>query len=198
MATDPVCGMSVDPKNAAGKYDYEGCTYQFCSKHCLTKFSEAPEKYVKQPHEDTAHLAGVAPHTVEQTHTAPHSPKTLKRHNQTSEHVCPMHPEVRESVPGACPKCGMALEPATVTAAPTRVEYVCPMHPEIVRDQPGSCPICGMALEPRTVTLEDAPNPELVDMTRRFWISAILSLPLFILAMAEMLPGQPLQHLVSP
>ena len=72
------------------------------------------------------------------------------------------------------------------------------MHPEIVRPEPGSCPICGMALEPRTVTLEDAPNPELVDMTRRFWISAALSLPLFILAMSDMLPGQPLQHLVSP
>ncbi len=80
----------------------------------------------------------------------------------------------------------------------TSTEYVCPMHPEIVRDDPGACPICGMALEPRTVTLEDAPNPELGDMTRRFWISAALSLPLFILAMSDMLPGQPLQHFVSP
>ena len=92
----------------------------------------------------------------------------------------------------------MALEPATIAAPVTRTEYVCPMHPEIVRPEPGSCPICGMALEPRTVTLEDAPNPELVDMTRRFWISAALSLPLFILAMSDMLPGQPLQHFVSP
>jgi Cu+-exporting ATPase len=72
------------------------------------------------------------------------------------------------------------------------------MHPEIVRDEPGSCPICGMALEPRTVSLEDPPNPELTDMTRRFWISAALSLPLFIVAMSDMLPGQPLEHLVSP
>ena len=103
---------------------------------------------------------------------------------------------MRESKPGACPKCGMALEPETIAAPATRIEYVCPMHPEIVRDEPGSCPICGMALEPRTATLEDAPNPELVDMTRRFWISAALSLPLFILAMSDMVPGQPLQHLV--
>ena len=72
------------------------------------------------------------------------------------------------------------------------------MHPEIVRDEPGSCPICGMALEPRTVSLEDEPNPELVDMNRRFWISAALSLPLFIVAMSEMVPGQPLQHILSP
>jgi Cu+-exporting ATPase len=72
------------------------------------------------------------------------------------------------------------------------------MHPEIVRDEPGACPICGMALEPRTITLEDAPNPELVDMTRRFWISAALSLPLLVVAMSDMFPGQPLQRIVSP
>jgi Cu+-exporting ATPase len=109
-----------------------------------------------------------------------------------------MDPEVRETKPGACPKCGMALEPETLTAPATRIEYVCPMHPEVVRDEPGSCPICGMALEPRTITLEDEPNPELADMTRRFWISAALSLPLFLVAMSDMIPGQPLQHLVSP
>ena len=86
------------------------------------------------------------------------------------------------------------LEPAAPSAPLVKTEYVCPMHPEIVRSEPGSCPICGMALEPRTVSLEDQPNPELVDMTRRFWIGAALSLPLFILAMSDMLPGQPLQH----
>ncbi len=90
------------------------------------------------------------------------------------------------------------LERATFTAPPAKTEYVCPMHPEIVRDEPGSCPICGMALEPRTFTLEEEINPELVDMTRRFWISAVLSLPLLILAMSEMIPGQPIQHALSP
>jgi Cu+-exporting ATPase len=92
----------------------------------------------------------------------------------------------------------MALEPATPVAPPVKTEYVCPMHPEIVRPEPGFCPICGMALEPRTAALEDQPNPELVDMTRRFWISAALSLPLFVLAMSDMIPGQPLQHVLSP
>ena len=72
------------------------------------------------------------------------------------------------------------------------------MHPEIVREEPGNCPICGMALEPRTVTLEEAPNHELTDMTRRFWWSAALSLPVFLLAMSEMIPGQPVQHALSP
>ena len=82
-------------------------------------------------------------------------------------YVCPMDPEVRESKPGACPKCGMALEPEVPVAA-TKTEWTCPMHPEIVRDGPGSCPICGMALEPRTVTIDEPENPKLVDMRRRF------------------------------
>ena len=109
-----------------------------------------------------------------------------------------MDPEVRESKPGACPKCGMALEPAAPSAPPVKTEYVCPMHPEIVRPEPGSCPICGMALEPRTVTLEEEANPELVDMTRRFWVCVVLSAPIAFLAMSDMIPGQPIQRIVSP
>ncbi len=101
-----------------------------------------------------------------------------------------MCPEVREPKPGACPTCGMALEP-DVPVASMRTEYTCPMHPEIVRPAPGSCPICGMALEPRTVTAAAAEeNPELRDMTRRFWIAVALTLPLLLMAMASMLwPG---------
>src|SRR5262249_59721371 len=82
-------------------------------------------------------------------------------------YTCPMHQEIRQSGPGGCPKCGMALEPLVPTPAAARTEYVCPMHPEIVRSAPGACPICGMALELRTVTLADEVNPALVDMTRR-------------------------------
>jgi Cu+-exporting ATPase len=89
----------------------------------------------------------------------------------------------------------MGLEP--VGAAPvTKVEYTCPMHPQIVRDEPGNCPICGMALEPRTVTGEEGPSPELVDMTRRFWIGAVLALPVFLVAMSDLLPWRPL-HLLD-
>ncbi len=109
-----------------------------------------------------------------------------------------MDPEVRESKPGACPKCGMALEPAAPAAPAVKTEYVCPMHPEVVRPEPGACPICGMALEPRTVTLEEEANPELVDMTRRFWVGVVLSVPIAFLAMSEMIPGQPLQRSFSP
>ena len=71
------------------------------------------------------------------------------------------------------------------------------MHPEIVRDGPGSCPICGMALEPLTVSLDEEENPELIDMTRRFWIAVVLAIPVFALGMSELIPGQPLQQFVS-
>ena len=104
-------------------------------------------------------------------------------------YTCPMHPEVRQADPSACPKCGMALDPESVPMPATRTQYTCPMHPEIVRDAPGDCPICGMALEPVTVTVEEEENPELVDMTRRLWVSAALTCPLLITTMGGMIPG---------
>ena len=104
-------------------------------------------------------------------------------------YTCPMDPEVHQEGPGSCPKCGMALEPEIPAAPMTRTEYVCPMHPEIVRDEPGSCPICGMALEPRTATLEEERNPELEEMTRRFRVSSVLTLPVLVIAMSMYVPG---------
>jgi P-type Cu+ transporter len=81
--------------------------------------------------------------------------------------------------------------PMTVTAAPGKAIYTCPMHPEVQQDHPGACPKCGMALEQRTATVnaDDEEGAELHDMTRRFWIAAALTLPVFILAMAHMIPG---------
>ena len=70
------------------------------------------------------------------------------------------------------------------------------MHPQVVRDAPGSCPLCGMALEPRVVQQDEEESPELVDMSRRFWASTVFTLPLFILSMGEMIPGDPLGALV--
>jgi len=107
-----------------------------------------------------------------------------------------MCPEVREDGPATCPKCGMALEPEA-PSVPTRTQYTCPMHPEIIRDEPGDCPICGMALEATTVTLEEEENPELVDMTRRFWVGGILTVPLVIVAMGEFL-GISFEWLATP
>jgi Cu+-exporting ATPase len=112
----------------------------------------------------------------------------------TRIYTCPMHPEIRQRGPGACPKCGMALEPVAPSTSHA-TEYVCPMHPQIVRPAPGTCPICGMALEPRTVTGVEE-NAELTDMTRRFWISVVLTAPLLVLVMSDMVLREPLRHLV--
>ncbi len=99
-------------------------------------------------------------------------------------YTCPMHPEIHQNHPGNCPKCGMKLE-KEVEALPTiKTQYTCPMHPEIIRDEPGDCPKCGMHLEPITVQAEEK-NDELDDMSRRFWISTALSIPLFTLAMVN-------------
>ncbi len=105
-----------------------------------------------------------------------------------------MDPEVSETKPGACPICGMALEPEMPVVPQVRTEYTCPMHPEIVRPEPGACPICGMALEPRTVTPEPERDPELASMTRRFWIGLALTAPLLVISMAGMF----LEHLIPP
>ncbi len=88
----------------------------------------------------------------------------------------------------------MSLEPESL--AVRRTEYTCPMHPEIVRNGPGSCPICGMALEPRTVTAVEEDNPELRDMSRRFWVSLMLTLPLLALAMASMIQEMPVRRIL--
>ena len=103
-------------------------------------------------------------------------------------YFCPMCAGVESDEPGNCPKCGMALEPVNGGAV-SKTQYTCPMHPEIVRDEPGACPICGMALEPVTVTADHGPSPELIDMTRRFWVGAVFAVPLLVITMGEMLPG---------
>ena len=103
-------------------------------------------------------------------------------------YICPMCPGVSSDKPDTCPKCGMALEPAQ-PASRTSTKYTCPMHPEIVRDEPGDCPICGMALEPMQVEADTGPSPELKDMTRRFVGGAVLTVPLVLLAMGELIPG---------
>ena len=108
-----------------------------------------------------------------------------------------MCPDVRETEPVPCPSCGMTLEPAVTADALTDIEYTCPMHPKIVKKEPSSCLICGMALEIRTVTLDETPNPELTDMTHRFWIAAVAGLPVFFLAIGEMLLGSRLVALID-
>jgi Cu+-exporting ATPase len=190
MTTDPVCGMTVYPATAKYKVEHAGKTYYFCCQGCATKFSSDPGKYLQPKTSGLVTIGGIAScHGT--SHDSGEGSKTTVADG--SVYICPMCPEVRSSQPGPCPKCGMALERETPVVS-TRVEYTCPMHPEIVRPGPGNCPICGMALEPRTVTAQEEENPELADMSRRFWVSLAFTVPLLGIAMGEMLPGIHLGH----
>ncbi len=176
MAKDPVCGMTVDVTPDTLSVEYSETTWYFCSAGCKEKFSHDPHRYLGD-------MAAKTPSA------GPEDPSAI--------YTCPMHPEVEQQGPGACPKCGMALEPKNIPLTNTRTEYTCPMHPEIVRDEPGSCPKCGMALEPRTVEIEEDTS-ELDDMTRRFWISTVLSIPVFLSAMAAEFWPEAMAEIIAP
>ncbi len=135
-ATDPVCGMTVDPAAAKHRAEHEGVAYAFCCEGCRAKFAADPAKYL--------------------------APK----------------PEAVPAAPGAT--------------------YTCPMHPQVLQQGPGACPFCGMALEPMEITAETGPNPELADMTRRFWIGLALALPVFVLAMGEHIPALRIGSILPP
>ena len=174
---DPVCRMRISRDEAAGSLVHGGTTYSFCSTKCLEDFRANPTQYT-QPAQ------------------APDSTASGSGGEDDAAYTCPMHPEIRQAGPGHCPKCGMALEAVTVAPPAARTEYTCPMHPEILRNEAGPCPICGMALEPRVVTRGEQANPELADMTRRFWTGLALALPVVVIEMGGHLPG--LRTLVPP
>ncbi|GMQ99709.1 MAG: heavy metal translocating P-type ATPase [Zetaproteobacteria bacterium] len=169
---DPVCGMHVKPESPH-RIKHAEKTYRFCSQHCVEKFSADPAAYEGKGESCAHHHAAKA--------TVPENPEAM--------YFCPMCPGQEQKGPGICKSCGMALEPMAAPVLAQKTEYFCPMHPEIVSDGPGSCPKCGMALEPRTVAIEEE-NPELEDMSRRFKVSTLLAVPVFILAMvADLAPG---------
>ncbi|MDJ0958387.1 MAG: heavy metal translocating P-type ATPase [Arenicellales bacterium] len=169
---DPVCGMSVDPQQSVSTA-YLNTEYFFCCSGCRDKFIEDPERYLSTP-------------SVEPDHAD---------RGAGGRYICPMCPGVESDHASACPSCGMALEPETPQKA-SRTIYTCPMHPDIEQAEPGTCPKCGMALEPKTIAVDHA-NPELIDMRRRFVVSLILSVPLFLLAMAHDFFPEAVQTLIS-
>ncbi len=177
---DPVCGMTVQ-SDTKHTWAYKRQQYFFCSARCLKRFHADPERFLKR---------AVARSEAKKESEA--------QGGNGAAYTCPMDPEVKQQDPGSCPKCGMALKPMEPVAPVHKTEWVCPMHPEIVRDAPGTCPICGMALEPRTVSLEEPENPELVDMSRRFWYGVAFTVPLLIIVMSGLIPGQPLEKLITP
>jgi Cu+-exporting ATPase len=192
--------MTIDPGRAKSRVERSGKTYFFCCEGCAKKFSAEPAKYLTSELKPTRAADAESLHSSA-THAQKASIATRPAASpvplSSANYICPMDPEVRENCPGACPKCGMALEPEIPSAPSTRFEYTCPMHPEIIRSEPGACPTCGMALEPRTVSASEEESPELTDMTRRFWISVALAIPVLVLGMSDLIPGQPLQRILS-
>ncbi|MDP3091526.1 MAG: heavy metal translocating P-type ATPase [Nitrospira sp.] len=182
MTTDPMCGMTVD-ETSAWRAERDGQTFYFCSEHCRQKFLSVP---ATTKHEEEPHSCCQPP----QPASEPRDRSTVR---VSASYVCPMCPGVESKQPGDCPKCGMALERNQAGVAPAAGQplYTCPMHPDVQQDHPGDCPKCGMALEPMAVTAgtTEEESAELSDMTRRFWVAAALTVPVFVLAMAHMIPA---------
>ncbi len=183
--TDPVCGMTVSP-DAPRSHEYRGVVYRFCCDGCLSKFTQYPDHYLRE--KETKHSACRSHDQVADA---------ARPRSEAAGYFCPMCPEVTANDPGSCPSCGMALEAVSPAVPQPRTEYVCPMHPEIVRDEPGACPICGMALEPRAVQIKEDTS-ELDDMTRRFWVSAVLAIAVFASAMAAEFWPDAVAEIVHP
>jgi P-type Cu+ transporter len=208
MAIDPICGMTVDPATAAGSHDHRGQRYYFCGLSCLERFRADPERALQPQLESSAKPTTRRPLPMMQQAPAvtgaaaaidpvcgmtvqPATAAGSYEYQGKTYYFCatsclakfraePIHyltpPEQR--IPRVMPVPSSGV-----------VEYICPMDPEVLETQPGACRICGMALEPKVVSLEDERNPELEDMTRRFWICLAPSLLVMLLAMADMIPG---------
>ena len=178
---DPVCGMTVDPDSGKPIAEHGGHTFHFCSTSCQNKFSSEPGKYLTS----IDPVCGMSVNRATARHFA--------RHEGQGFYFCSAGCKAKFE---AAPQQYLGDRPAA-SPMPKGTQYTCPMHPEIVRDKPGSCPLCGMALEPMGVpTGDEGPNPELVDFTRRFWVSAALSMPLLVIAMGPML-GLPVREWIG-
>ncbi|MCA8991269.1 MAG: heavy metal translocating P-type ATPase [Planctomycetaceae bacterium] len=174
MAIDPICGMTVDESTAIS-YQIGDETYYFCCEHCRQKFAGDTSDGLmplpmSSPEKSCCHGGGGGERVVPSSSAA---------------YYCPMCPGVESDEPGTCPKCGMALDAASSASMSVKTVYVCPMHPEVEQDHPGSCPVCGMDLEPKSFVPEPD-DPELTNMTFRFWIALSLSVPVFLLSMLPM------------
>jgi len=170
--TDLVCGMTVDP-GSSYQVDYRGTQYHFCSAGCRERFTNNPEQYL---HAAKAPSNASVPSHAHASHKA-------------TEQLHPKHSEVKPEESRSCQECESIAGGALDANRDVGIVYTCPMHPEIERSEPGTCPKCGMALEPRSVITEEEENPELTNMTHRFWVSAFISVPLLLIAMGGLLPS---------
>jgi Cu+-exporting ATPase len=207
MAIDPICGMTVDPATAAGRYDYKGVTYYFCATSCLDKFKMDPESALQRSPAGLISLGKKKPLPMMMPPPSaagggeidPVCGMSVQPESAAGSHIyegktyyfcsvgC-LNKFRSDPAPYLVPLSQRQSKAVAVPAGST-VEYICPMDPEVLETKPGACPICGMALEPKIVSLEEGPNPELQDMNRRFWISLGPAVLVMVLAMAHLIPG---------
>ncbi len=179
---DPVCHMSVDAEKTDHHHDFEEENYHFCCDGCRTKFSKDPENYLIQ----IDPVCGMKV-DIRKKGDSEYS------HEGSRYYFCSDGCRTKFSADPT-----KYLDPSQQEAGDPDAIYTCPMDPEIEQIGPGSCPICGMALEPKDpiAAILETENPELDDMRRRFWLTGALALPTLILAMGEMIPGDPLGQLI--
>ena len=178
--------MTVDPSTAKHKLERAGKTYYFCSAGCKAKFEANPENYLTAKPADAESAAHQAKDPVCGMSVDPHTAKHRAEYKDRTYYFCCAG---CKSIFEVDPERYLNPEQRREEPVPEGTIYTCPMHPEIRQVGPGSCPICGMALEPELVTTDTRPNPELEDMSRRFWIGAALTIPLLLLEMGGHLTG---------
>lgn len=200
-ARDPVCGMAVDPATTPWQHRHQGRNHFFCCEGCLRRFQENPEVFLARrgkplglkmaPVEPPAPAApGAEKDPVCGMSVNPQRARFRHEHGGRAYLFCcegclrrfREDPARFLAAPG---RAGMEARPAVPPAPGTT--WTCPMDPEVSKNEPGPCPVCGMALEPSTVTAEEGDSPELIDMTRRLRVAAVLTLPLVAVAMGPML-----------
>ncbi len=207
MAIDPICGMTVDPATAAGSHDHRDQRYYFCGLSCLERFKANPERALQprpaSPPKPTMRrslpMMQPAPVATGQASIDPVCGMTVQpataagsyEYQGKTHYFCATSCLTKFQKDPAYYLTPPEQRTPLVMPVPSggAVEYICPMDPEVLETKPGACRICGMALEPKVVSLEDEGNPELEDMSRRFWICLGPSLLVMFLAMADMVPG---------
>jgi len=216
MAIDPICGMTVNPATAAGSHEYKGQRYYFCSLSCLERFKADPERALDRaplspvtipsskkllpmmmPSNETVRDGVIDP--VCGMTVQPATAAGSYEYQGTTYYFCSkgcLEKFRSNPQPYLTPPDQRASDIISASSGGA-VQYICPMDPEVVESKPGACRICGMALEPKMIALDGARNPELDDMTRRFWLCLGPAIIVMIIAMSDMVPIPPVLHSVS-
>ncbi len=193
---DPVCGMEVQ-SDSQFTMDIANKNYYFCSKHCLNTFKDKPKIFLKGADKKDNFQQQSHKHAVKEKADCCGSQMIASEEKGNGVYYCPMHCEDEKTYPkpGDCPVCGMdLLEQPSLSVSDS--QYTCPMHPEIIKDEAGDCPICGMDLVPMAPT-ESNEQKAYQELVHKMKVATLFTVPVFLIAMADLIPGKPLLNLMS-